>query len=101
MKFKDLNRAKAAYENGEISLGELDDNALAEVQKRNFKNPLKLANEIEKTAFDENKYNEMIDFIANQRANNISLPNVKEMMDKKYGSNYKDMIEYAFSKWAE
>lgn len=49
MKFKDLNRAKAAYENGEISLGELDDNALAEVQKRNFKNPLELAENIEKS----------------------------------------------------
>lgn len=51
--------------------------------------------------WDENKYNEIVDFISTYRGDNVSLGDIQNQLLEDYGPDYEDLVRHAISKWAE
>ena len=51
--------------------------------------------------WDENKYNDMIDYISLYRGDGVDMGDIQNQLLSDYGKDYEDLVKYALSKWAE
>lgn len=71
-----------------------------------FKNPLAqsealIPQQTKVKNWDEDKYNEIVDFISTYRGDNVPLGDIQNQLLEDYGSDYEDLVRYALDKWAE
>lgn len=51
--------------------------------------------------WDEDKYNEIVDFISTYRGDGVPLGDIQNQLLEDYGPEYTDLVRHALSKWAE
>ncbi len=51
--------------------------------------------------YDQDKFEDIIDFISINRADNVPLGDIQNQLLEDYGPDYEELVRHALSKWAE